>query len=77
MLQSHILEGLTFDAIDDATVKRNIVDNFSHTIDRKCHNRSNATIDKFDVFDTAAECIRRDFNRVHLNECKDKEISFH
>lgn len=68
MLQSQIFEGLTIDAIDDAAVKRNIVQNIGHTIDGKRQNLSDATIDEFDAFDAAAQCVRHDFNRVHLNK---------
>lgn len=54
MLQSQIFEGLTVDAIDDAAVKWNIVNNIGHTIDGKRQNRSDAALDELDAFDAAA-----------------------
>lgn len=72
MLQSQIFEGLAVDAIDDTAVKRNIINDIVHTIEGERQNCSDAAIDEFDAFDAAAQCVRHDLIRVHLN--KDKAI---
>lgn len=66
MLQSHIFECLTFDAIDDATVKWYIVHNIGHTIYCERENGSNVTIDELDVINAAAERVRNHFIQIHL-----------
>lgn len=66
MIQSHILEGLSVYAIDDAVVKWNIVQHVGHTVDGKRQQCADVTIDEFDTFDAAAERVRYDFIHVHL-----------